>query len=212
MSVNKNIEYGYFALPYGLGGRGGALRFFFLDQGFNITETTVCELMNAEAWGKEKKALIEKNLPSSLPWVKYEGDQLFGHTDIARFFSRLLGFYGKDAKADYKVDAVNDFYIDWRAAWATAAFGDDKAKQDYEARRPHLYAFYETRIPKEGEFLFGKEPLWVDYFVAALIRDESITFPKADNLLEKNPKLNALVKNIYARPNIAAWIKKAEGK
>eukprot|EP00475_Leptophrys_vorax_P019454 TRINITY_DN2659_c0_g1_i3.p1 TRINITY_DN2659_c0_g1~~TRINITY_DN2659_c0_g1_i3.p1 ORF type:complete len:537 (-),score=156.96 TRINITY_DN2659_c0_g1_i3:39-1649(-) len=199
----------YLALPFGLGGRGGVVRSFFLLHGIPYTEKLVP--FGSQEWENEKKELISSGLnPAGLvPVVKVGGLVLTEHIAIVRYFSGKLGFYGKDDWADYCADAVADEYQGYRNAWVTSIGANDAGKAAYKEKQQYflelLESLYTRKASANSPYLGGGNvPGFVDLAMWGQLRDDSIV--NGDVFAGgKHPTLKALFNAVGALPAIKEW-------
>eukprot|EP00475_Leptophrys_vorax_P046456 TRINITY_DN998_c0_g1_i1.p1 TRINITY_DN998_c0_g1~~TRINITY_DN998_c0_g1_i1.p1 ORF type:complete len:251 (-),score=56.09 TRINITY_DN998_c0_g1_i1:36-689(-) len=169
----------YFALPFGLGGRGGVVRNFFLLHNIEYTERLIP--FGSPQWQTEKKQLVASGLnPAGLVPVVQVGDLvLTEHIAILRYFSKKLGIYGNDELKDYYADAVADQYQGYRNAWVGSIGANAEAKAAYQEKQQYflglLEVLYGRKANKSSPYLGGGEvPSFTDVAIYSQLRDDGI--------------------------------------
>ncbi|CAB9507439.1 Glutathione S-transferase, N-terminal domain [Seminavis robusta] len=219
------ITFKYLALPNGLGGRGGAQRFFLLANNIPFQE----DLVDLSEWGATEKARVvssNENPCGTLP-ILYTHDNnkddknvhLIQHIAASRYLAHLHGIT-KDNTAyeEYVQDLVADEYQGFRNAWVNTAFsGTDEEKAKYQKDDAPkfltifdaLYAKYKTHetflsVSKSNN---NNTPLWADAALFGLLRDNIITgLIAAEDLEKSNPNLWAMYVAFGKIPAVKAWI------
>eukprot|EP00475_Leptophrys_vorax_P002932 TRINITY_DN11675_c0_g1_i1.p1 TRINITY_DN11675_c0_g1~~TRINITY_DN11675_c0_g1_i1.p1 ORF type:complete len:222 (+),score=79.84 TRINITY_DN11675_c0_g1_i1:91-756(+) len=203
----------YLGLPYGLGGRGGVVRLFFLLHGIEYTEKLVP--FGSEEWQNEKKELIASGQnPAGLVPVITVGDKvLTEHIATVRYFSKKLGIYGNNAWNDYFADAVADEYQQYRNAWVGSIGADDAAKAAYKVKQQYflelLEALYTRKAAADSPYLGGGNvPSFADIAIYAQLRDDSIV--NGDVFAgDKYPTLKGVYDAVGAIEAIKNWVANA---
>jgi glutathione S-transferase len=143
MKIAAPVVFKYLALPNGLGGRGGAQRFFLLANRIPFTE----DLVSMGEWGSAEKARIVtsgENPSGTLP-ILYtaNGETLTQHIASSRYLARVHDVTADlTAYEEYVQDLVADEYQGFRDGWVKAAFtftDVEKAafKRDRDYQVPH---------------------------------------------------------------------------
>lgn len=198
----------YFALPFGLAGRGGAVRFYFQASGVQYDEA----LVTFEEWssgGKAATVASKDNVSGHLPVVTLGGRLLTEHHAIMRHVARLQGAYGLDADRDYLVGRIADASVEWRNTLLAALFGDDAKKAAYRGtERADFLARFEHFVGAEWAqqgFAVGSELSFADALVFALLWDDAAGFEQLDLAAAGCPRLAALYARFHALPAVKAW-------
>lgn len=213
----------YLALPFGLGGRGGVQRFFFLAHNIDFKE----ELVDMNNWGTVEKERLKssgENPCGSLP-VIYNSDcndnespHLSQHIAGLRYLAHLNGITKDNTPyEEYVQDLVADEYQGWRDLWVKTAFegtDDDKAKYKSELspalldKFDKLYAKYKTHDTYLSVSKSTGKPLWADAAVYGLIRDNIITGLTTVEDLKKYSNLVAAYEAFASISAVKEWVDK----
>lgn len=201
----------YLALPHGLAGRGGGVRFFLRAAGIPHKEDLV---PMGEWFAKDKAAELAtgRNPLGVLPVVSAGGKSLVQHISTVRYLARGKGLYGLDADADQAADGVAEQYGPWRDAWASSLSADDAGKAAYAAARAKYYDSLEALLGYYGasgaSAVAGGKLTVADPLLFALLWDDTRTSGSTE-LLESHPKLLAFYGAFKKLPAIAEWVEYA---
>mmetsp|Transcript_24339 Transcript_24339/g.78639 ORF Transcript_24339/g.78639 Transcript_24339/m.78639 type:complete len:221 (+) Transcript_24339:54-716(+) len=210
-SEKKTIKFKYLAgLPFGLVGRGGAIRFFLLAHGIPFEE----ELFDMQTtWPKKKAELLLTNeSPSGMvPLVEYGDMTLTQHIATMRYIAFDMALVSTP-NGNYAQDVIADEYQVLRDAYVTAVFGGDKDK--FKTLLSEKLTMFEKYYKKYGVHdvyvsvtLKDFKPLWGDIALFCLLRD----IFKVGLLESKDdlpPRLQAMYTAFEAIPAIAEWEQK----
>jgi len=224
MMINKAsvLKFKYLALG-GIGGRGGAQRFFLLANDIPFEE----DLVTGSDWGASEKARVVasgENPCGTVPII-YASNldeesapaHLIQHIATARYLARVHGkTQGLSPYEEYVQDLVADEYQGWRSDWVHHAFNtkseDEKATYktekvpEYLTKFEELYKKYKTHEIYLSVSSQEKSPLWGDAAVFGLVRDHILTglLPQED--VAKYPSLAAAYQAFGDIPSVKAWI------
>ena len=204
----------YLALPMGLGGRGGALRFFLLSQDIPFDEKLFAM---GDEWAAEKKRLSEsgENPSSKTPVVYADGTPLPEHIATARLLAQVHGCASSDCYNNYVQDLVADEYQGFRDTWVHHAFSaSDEEKVAYKSeglpkKLEQFNALYNS-FKTHDTFLSVSDktnkPLWGDGACFGLLRDNILTGMMSREDLSKYEKLDAMYTAYEKIPSVEKWI------
>ena len=222
----------YLALPFGLGGRGGVLRFFLLSQDIPFTE----HLYNmGDEWTEEKRRLIEsgENPSATVPIIvvmptnEDDNNKLSSPTSIlpqhiatSRLLAKVYDTTSGDTYEDYVQDLVADEYQGFRDRWVAVTFSSsDEEKEVYRndelpkllTKFNGLYEQFKTHDVFLSISSKTNNPLWGDAAIFGLLRDHIITgHTTFDNLKASYPYLSMMYETYEKIPSVAKWIKDVE--
>lgn len=189
----------------GVAGRGGCVRFFFLQSGINFTDD---KIVWAE-WAStlKQKAIESGEAPSGLLPVVRLGDRVLLECHaVMRYLSKKLGSYGQDPERDYQVDQFADASVGFRGSWAGALLEGPAAKEAHVGKRPALYDLFEglmVRFGAQGAHAVGASASFADALVFCQLWDDAAFFD--GGLLAQHPRLAAFFAAYKAQPAVAAW-------
>ena len=206
----------YFALPNGLGGRGGVLRFFFLSQGIEFEEKLFAP---GEEWAAEKARLkASGENPTAKTPVVYADDQpLPEHISTARLLAHVHGVSSSDHYKNYVQDLVSDEYQNFRNVWAQAVFsGTDDEKATYREtevpqRLEQFDSLYKSfKCDNSNAFLSTSDktgqPLWGDAAIFCLLYDHIQAGLLSRQALDKYNHLESMFVAYEKIPAVEQWI------
>jgi glutathione S-transferase len=216
MKITAPVVFKYLALPNGLGGRGGAQRFFMLANKIPFAE----DLVSMGEWGSAEKARVVnsgENPSGTLP-ILYtaSGETLTQHIASSRYLARIHDVTSDLTEyEEYVQDLVADEYQGFRDAWVKAAFtytDDEKATfketeiPKYLTKFEKLYAKYKTDKTYLSASMAGN-PLWGDAAMFGLLRDNVITgFVDLDVLESSYPNLWTMYAAFARIEAVKEWI------
>ncbi|CAJ1966397.1 unnamed protein product [Cylindrotheca closterium] len=215
ISPSSKLVLNYLEIPNGIGGRGGALRFFLLSQGIPFEEKLFAL---GEEWETEKKRLKEsgENPTAKTPVVFVDGQTpLPEHIATARLLAQVHGCASTDVYKNYIQDLVADEYQGFRDTWVDQVFtATDEEKAAYKSEGlPNRLAQFDALYSKfmTDDFYLGvsektKQPLWGDAACFGLVRDHIVTGIMVRDDLKKYPKLEAMFSAYEKIPAVAQWI------
>jgi hypothetical protein len=225
----------YLALPLGLGGRGGVLRFFLLTQDIPFTEELI---QMGDDWVAEKARLVSsgENPSATVPVIMATANEeeidddddkkklpaasatiLPQHIATARLLARVHGSTSGDMYKDYVQDLVADEYQGFRDRWVAASFSStDEEKASYRrdelpkqlTKFDALYEKFKTHHAFLSVSSKTNRPLWGDAAIFGLLRDHIITgHTTLDDLTFSYPHLSTMYESYENIPSVAKWIK-----
>ncbi|RUO96255.1 hypothetical protein BC936DRAFT_142346, partial [Jimgerdemannia flammicorona] len=125
-------------------------------------------------WPKVKQEYINSgiNPVGSIPVVELSGRVYTQSIPTLRYFSKKLGYIGRNAEDEYFLDRLADVAIDWRTTWGRLF---EKNEKHTETNTPKfLRAFESFYGERAGDFVLGNEISYVDFLVYQLIDDEEV--------------------------------------
>jgi hypothetical protein len=221
----SKLLFKYLALPNGIGGRGGAQRFFLLSQDIPYSEQ-LCAM--GDEWAVEKKRLVDsgENPSGGVPVIVATVDEnkeifLPQHIATARLLAKIHGKNSGDVYNDYVQDMVADEYQGFRTKWVDVTFnGNDEEKKDYQSNElpqqlDKFNALYKN-FKTHGTFMSvnpnNDKPLWGDAAIFGLVRDHILTGHMTVEELREYPDLMDMYEAFETIPAVSDWIKGALAK
>ena len=215
ISPSSKLILNYLDIPNGIGGRGGALRFFLLSQDIPFEE----KLFNmSDEWPAEKKRLAEsgENPSSKTPVVFADGKTpLPEHIATARLLANVHGCASTDLYKNFVQDLVADEYQGFRDTWVHQLFSapeEEKATYINEGLPKQLeqfdalYTSFMTHDTYLGISEKTNQPLWGDAACFGLVRDHIVTGMMTRDDLKKYKKLDAMFAAYEKIPAVEKWI------
>ncbi|KIZ03486.1 hypothetical protein MNEG_4470 [Monoraphidium neglectum] len=206
MAIVDPVTFKYLALPNGLAGRGGAVRFFLLAARVPYKE----DLVDFAEWRAGVKQEVKDSGESPLgvlPVITVGSKRLIQHVATTRYLAKAQGLYGKDIDADLAADGVADEYVPWREAWVASLGGDD-AKATYASARPKYYAGLEALLGYYGSTgasaTAGGALTYADALLFSQIWDDTTT--QGLDLLQSHQRLLAFFTAFKALPAISEYL------
>jgi Glutathione S-transferase, C-terminal domain len=221
ISPTSKLVLKYLALPHGIGGRGGAQRYFLLSQDIPFSEQLFAM---GDEWATEKKRLAEtsENPSATVPIVVATNDDekqhsyyLPQHVATARLLARIHGKTSGDDYQDYIQDMIADEYQGFRNKWVWASFeAKENEKTEYRstdlpqqlAKFNALYRNFKTHDVFLSVHPGNQKPLWGDAALFGLLRDHILTGHMTEDELRVYPELMAMYEAFGKIPAVAAWI------
>lgn len=190
---------------FNLRGRAELARLIMAEAGVEYEDCRVA----GEQWQQ-----IKPGTPfGQLPILEVDGEVIAESMAIARYLARENGLAGADnleaARADMFVDGLSGMLN------KLVVIKHDKSKSDEEKKKamtefgkdtlvPFIKVIEKNLVAKGTKFLVGDKLTWADiafYDWNFLMKSQC-----DQNLLTDCPKLQAVVKSVEERPNIAKWI------
>lgn len=227
ISPTSKLVLKYLALPYGIGGRGGAQRYFLLSQDIPFSEQLFAM---GDEWAAEKKRLAEtgENPSATVPVIVATNDDenqhcyyLPQHVATARLLARIHGKTSGDDYQDYIQDMIADEYQGFRNKWVWASFeAKENEKAEYRStdlpqqltKFNALYRNFKTHDVFLSVNPGNQKPLWGDAAMFGLLRDHILTGHMTEDELQVYPELMALYEAFGKIPAVAAWIEEVVAK
>ncbi|KAL3935150.1 MAG: hypothetical protein SGBAC_009278 [Bacillariaceae sp.] len=214
VSATSKLVLNYLALPMGLGGRGGALRFFLLSQDIPFEEKLFAM---GDEWAAEKKRLRTsgENPSSKTPVVYADGTPLPEHIATGRLLAHVHECASPDFYRNYVQDLAADEYQGFRDTWVHHAFSaSDEEKASYTSEGlpqkleqfDALYGCFKTHDTFLSISDKTGRPLWGDAACFGLLRDNILTGMMSREDVSQYKELDSMYTAYEKIPSIEKWI------
>lgn len=158
-------------------------------------------------------AAMKPTLPlGQVPSLEVNGTVYSQSMAMARYAAKVSGLYPEDAVAALRVDMVSETLVDLMNVFVNIAF----VEKDEAVRAEKSKKFVEETIPKslgvletfvQGKFFLGDNASYADVHLFDLLQNG--LKPRFPELTTSTfPKLEAVIENINANANIAAYLAK----
>ncbi|XP_070548581.1 S-crystallin 4-like [Ptychodera flava] len=198
----------YRLVYFNIRARAETSRMIFADAGVEYEDVRVA----TEQWPAEKAS--GKYPFGQMPCLEIDGKFTLAQSRaIGRYLANEYGFAGKDNLEKAKVDMVIDVFEDIYVGVKNIIFEKDETKKvqikaEFVVKADSiLTALEKLLIANNGGngFLVGDSVTWADFEL--FVRMEYAPLYDAA-ILDRYPKLKALVKRVSSIPEIAAWLTK----